>query len=70
MSNTLSNLEAFWMPFTANRQFKEKPRFLVAVEGMYYTSDNGRQILDIQLGCGVLMLSIVVKKLQQLSPIK
>jgi beta-alanine--pyruvate transaminase len=35
-----------WMPFTANRQFKEKPRMLVSASGMYYTSDDGRQILD------------------------
>ena len=35
-----------WMPFTANRQFKEKPRMLVAASGMHYTSDDGRQILD------------------------
>ncbi|WP_143167835.1 aspartate aminotransferase family protein [Chroogloeocystis siderophila] len=46
MSNIPSNLEAFWMPFTANRQFKAQPRFLVAADGMYYTSDDGRQILD------------------------
>jgi len=36
----------FWMPFTANRQFKSKPRMLVAAAGMYYYSDDGRQILD------------------------
>jgi beta-alanine--pyruvate transaminase len=46
VSNIPSNLEAFWMPFTANRQFKAQPRFLVAADGMYYTSDDGRQILD------------------------
>jgi beta-alanine--pyruvate transaminase len=46
VSKTPSNLEAFWMPFTANRQFKVQPRLLVAAEGMYYTSDDGRQILD------------------------
>ncbi|MGP1387567.1 MAG: aspartate aminotransferase family protein [Thainema sp.] len=40
------NLDPFWMPFTANRQFKAKPRMLVAANGMYYTSDDGRQILD------------------------
>jgi beta-alanine--pyruvate transaminase len=38
--------EAFWMPFTANRQFKANPRLLVAAEGMYYTADDGRRILD------------------------
>jgi beta-alanine--pyruvate transaminase len=40
------NTEHFWMPFTANRQFKEKPRMLVSGAGMYYTSDDGRKILD------------------------
>jgi beta-alanine--pyruvate transaminase len=35
-----------WMPFTANRQFKARPRMLVSASGMYYTSDDGRQILD------------------------
>ncbi|MGL4405391.1 MAG: aminotransferase class III-fold pyridoxal phosphate-dependent enzyme, partial [Notoacmeibacter sp.] len=49
MSNRLNmpnDLRAFWMPFTANRQFKESPRMLVAANGMYYTSADGRQILD------------------------
>lgn len=40
------NYDHFWMPFTANRQFKEKPRMLVAASGMYYTADDGRKILD------------------------
>lgn len=40
------NTDHFWMPFTANRQFKTKPRMLVSASGMYYTSDDGRQILD------------------------
>jgi beta-alanine--pyruvate transaminase len=40
------NMEHFWMPFTANRQFKAKPRLLVEASGMHYTSDDGRQILD------------------------
>ncbi|MFY0663762.1 MAG: aspartate aminotransferase family protein [Natronospirillum sp.] len=39
-------LDAFWMPFTANRQFKGKPRLLESAEGMFYTSDDGRTILD------------------------
>lgn len=41
-----NNLEAHWMPFTANRQFKQAPRMLVAAEGMYYRTDDGRQVLD------------------------
>jgi beta-alanine--pyruvate transaminase len=43
---TTNNLEAFWMPFTANRQFKKAPRMLVGAEGMYYRSADGRKILD------------------------
>jgi beta-alanine--pyruvate transaminase len=39
-------LESYWMPFTANRQFKASPRLLTRAEGMYYTSDDNRQILD------------------------
>ncbi|MCX5517964.1 aspartate aminotransferase family protein [Kaistia defluvii] len=41
-----NNLEAFWMPFTANRQFKQNPRMLVSAKDMHYTSADGRQILD------------------------
>ena len=36
----------FWMPFTANRQFKASPRLLESAEGMYYTTSDGRQVLD------------------------
>jgi beta-alanine--pyruvate transaminase len=41
-----NNLEAFWMPFTNNRQFKAKPRLLVGAQDMHYTSHDGRKILD------------------------
>ncbi len=41
-----NDLEAHWMPFTANRHFKKNPRMLVAAKGMHYTSHDGRQILD------------------------
>jgi beta-alanine--pyruvate transaminase len=39
-------LDSFWMPFTANRQFKAAPRLLASAQGMYYRSDDDRQILD------------------------
>ena len=39
-------LAAFWMPFTANRAFKATPRLLSSAKDMYYTSGDGRQILD------------------------
>ena len=38
-----NDLRAFWMPFTANRQFKQAPRMFVAAEGMHYTTSDGRQ---------------------------
>ena len=41
-----NNLEAFWMPFTANRQFKSNPRMFVAAKDMHYTTADGRQVLD------------------------
>mgnify|MGYP003735615763 CR=1 FL=1 len=41
-----NTLEPFWMPFTANRQFKAAPRMLVSAKDMHYTDDQGRQILD------------------------
>ena len=41
-----TDLSAYWMPFTANRQFKAAPRMVVSASGMYYQSDDGRQILD------------------------
>ncbi len=44
--NSPLQTEHLWMPFTANRQFKEKPRLLSKAEGMYYQSSDGRQILD------------------------
>ncbi|PWR03447.1 aspartate aminotransferase family protein [Meridianimarinicoccus roseus] len=44
--STPNDLSAFWMPFTANRQFKDTPRMLVAADGMYYTTADGRQVLD------------------------
>ncbi|WP_297798825.1 aspartate aminotransferase family protein [Arenimonas sp. GDDSR-1] len=40
------HMDAFWMPFSANRQFKHAPRLLASAEGMYYQSTDGRQILD------------------------
>ncbi|MFC7332991.1 aspartate aminotransferase family protein [Rhodocista pekingensis] len=41
-----NDLGAYWMPFTANRQFKAAPRLLVSADGMYYRSHDGRQVLD------------------------
>jgi beta-alanine--pyruvate transaminase len=43
---TRSELEALWLPFTANRQFKANPRLLARASGMYYWTADGRKILD------------------------
>jgi beta-alanine--pyruvate transaminase len=41
-----NNLEAFFMPFTANRQFKKNPRLLAKAKGMHYWTPEGRKIID------------------------
>jgi beta-alanine--pyruvate transaminase len=45
-AHTASSLDAYWMPFTANRQFKDKPRMLARASGVYYETTDGRRILD------------------------
>ncbi|MBD1829401.1 aspartate aminotransferase family protein [Microcoleus vaginatus GB1-A2] len=42
----MTNMDAYWMPFTANRQFKANPRMLVSAKDMHFTSDDNRSILD------------------------
>ena len=39
-------LDALWMPFTANREFKQAPRLLSRAEGMHYQTPQGRLVLD------------------------
>ncbi|MFN8898702.1 MAG: aspartate aminotransferase family protein, partial [Pseudomonadota bacterium] len=39
-------MDAYWMPFTANRAFKKAPRLLQRAEGMHYWDTSGRQVLD------------------------
>jgi len=40
------SLDALWMPFTANRQFKSAPRLLVSAQGVHFTDSTGRKVLD------------------------
>jgi len=42
----LNDLGPFWMPFTANRDFKRAPRLFVHAAGMRFATDDGRQVLD------------------------
>lgn len=44
------SLDNYWMPFTANRQYKANPRLLEKSEGMHYTDVDGRQVLDATAG--------------------
>ena len=41
-----NDLDAFWMPFTANRQFKRTPRLFSGAEGMHYVTAEGARVLD------------------------
>ena len=43
---TRQDLEAHWMPYTGNRQFKKDPRIIVGAEGAYYLDSKGRRIFD------------------------
>ena len=44
--NVSLNLDALWIPFTANRQFKAAPRLLVSAKDMHYQTHDGRKVLD------------------------
>jgi len=41
-----TDLDAYWMPFTANRQFKKAPRLLSKASGMHFWTPEGREVLD------------------------
>ncbi|HEY0844984.1 MAG TPA: aspartate aminotransferase family protein [Noviherbaspirillum sp.] len=64
------DLSAYWMPFTANRDFKASPRLLVSAEGMYYRDVAGNQVLDGTAGLWCVPLGHaqpkIVKAVQQM----
>ncbi|RUO97910.1 aspartate aminotransferase family protein [Hyphomicrobium sp.] len=41
-----NDLASFWMPFTANKQFKANPRLFVGAKDMHYVTNDGRKVLD------------------------
>lgn len=45
-----NSLEAYWMPFTANRAFAARPRMFVGAQGMHYLTGDGRQVIDATSG--------------------
>lgn len=44
------DLDPLWMPFTHNRYFKQHPRLVVAAEGVHYTTEDGRELIDALSG--------------------
>ncbi|MGR4068473.1 omega-aminotransferase AptA [Billgrantia sp. C5P2] len=67
-------LDAYWMPYTGNRQFKRDPRIIVGAEGSYFTDADGRRVFDALSGlwtCGAghgrpEITEAVARQLQQL----
>ena len=49
-ANAPNDLESFWMPFTANRAFKKRPRMISRAKDMYYYTPEGRPVLDATAG--------------------
>lgn len=48
--NLHPDMASFWMPFTANRQYKQAPRLFAQAKGMFYTTTDGREVLDATAG--------------------
>ena len=46
MANMDFSMDNLWLPFTPNRSFGKSPRVMVAADGMYFTTHDGRQVLD------------------------
>ena len=43
-------LESFWMPFSANKEFKGEPRMFARAKGMYFYTPDGREVIDASAG--------------------
>ncbi len=46
LTSSPNDLESFWMPYTANRQYKAQPRLFVSAKDMHYRTSDGRAVLD------------------------
>jgi beta-alanine--pyruvate transaminase len=49
-STPTNSLENFFMPFTANKDFKKEPRLLEKGEGVYYYNHKGDKVIDCSSG--------------------
>ena len=43
-------LQSFWMPFSANKEFKAEPRLFARAKGMYFYTPDGREVIDASSG--------------------
>jgi beta-alanine--pyruvate transaminase len=50
MSATAKNTDAYWMPYTANRDFKKNPRIITGASGHHYTTADGSKVYDMFSG--------------------
>jgi beta-alanine--pyruvate transaminase len=50
MSHAAAKVDAYGMPFTANRDFKKNPRIITGAEGHFYRTADGRKIYDLFAG--------------------
>ena len=74
MTAASKNLDAYWMPFTANRDFKKKPRVITGASGHYYTTGDGSKLYDTFSGlwtsglghCHPKIVAAVQKQVAQL----
>ena len=46
MNASAQPIDAYWMPFTANRDFKKQPRIITGASGHYYTASDGARLYD------------------------
>ena len=49
-----NDLDAWWLPFTANRCLQARPRLIAGAKGMHYYTPDGRAVLDGAAGPVVL----------------
>jgi beta-alanine--pyruvate transaminase len=49
-SGVPNDLNPFWIPFTPNRRFKQRPRLIAGAKDMHYFTPDGRKLIDGSAG--------------------
>ncbi len=49
-THTSTDLQPYWMPFSANKEFKQEPRLFSRAQGMYFYTPEGREVIDASSG--------------------